>query len=229
MKNILGTVVITVCLLCVWSQNTQKSVTNLRSRLSRRQAEKSEESERIVKSSGFDEEGVKPDPTDLSSDNSSHIITRRQSERNEISEPIAKGSGASPIAPSLNNQPGGFRQPLGLGPQSTNPSTAYALPSGSEIIVGAIRTSFSCDNRIYGYYADPDNNCQIFHICVPHENLITGFNEVTQYSFFCGNQTIFDQAVLACTYLDDASPCSGASSLYDQVNQRFGITDRPIR
>ena len=39
------------------------------------------------------------------------------------------------------------------------------LSSGASFMLGAISTTFSCLDRPYGYYADPDNNCHIFHVC----------------------------------------------------------------
>uniref|UniRef100_T1J0R2 Chitin-binding type-2 domain-containing protein n=1 Tax=Strigamia maritima TaxID=126957 RepID=T1J0R2_STRMM len=106
-------------------------------------------------------------------------------------------------------------------------ASSYNLPADAELIVGAIKSTFSCAGRIYGYYADTDNNCQVFHICVHHSDPENGVDETVQYSFFCGNQTVFDQANLVCTNFDDATPCSQAQSLYDEVNRNFGITDRP--
>lgn len=46
--------------------------------------------------------------------------------------------------------------------------------------------SFSCDGRTYGYYADPQTNCQVFHIC-------PGGGGRDKWSFLCPNQTIFNQ------------------------------------
>lgn len=40
---------------------------------------------------------------------------------------------------------------------------AYELSDGVEFYVGPIRRSFRCPGD--GYYADMDNDCQIFHIC----------------------------------------------------------------
>ncbi|GIX94611.1 chitin-binding type-2 domain-containing protein [Caerostris darwini] len=55
------------------------------------------------------------------------------------------------------------------------------------------KTSFSCDGRTYGYYADPEVNCQVFHIC-------PGAYGVGHYSFLCPNQTVFNQAYLVCDH-----------------------------
>ncbi|QQP52938.1 Putative LOC100898776 [Caligus rogercresseyi] len=48
--------------------------------------------------------------------------------------------------------------------------------------------SFSCDGQAYGYYADVDNNCQIFHICLPIEDDLGQIIETAQYSFVCGTR-----------------------------------------
>ncbi|KAL3170044.1 hypothetical protein MRX96_015116 [Rhipicephalus microplus] len=37
---------------------------------------------------------------------------------------------------------------------------SYSLPDGSEFIVGLLKTSFRC--RANGYFADVDNDCQVF-------------------------------------------------------------------
>jgi hypothetical protein len=48
-----------------------------------------------------------------------------------------------------------------------NKREAYVLPDGIEYYVGSIRTSFQCSSA--GYFADIENNCQLFHVCVPQE------------------------------------------------------------
>ena len=50
-----------------------------------------------------------------------------------------------------------------------------------------------CDQgRVYGYYADVANDCQLFHVCylVLYPD---GQEEMIKWSFICPNQTIFDQ------------------------------------
>merc|ERR1711953_1023275 len=46
-------------------------------------------------------------------------------------------------------------------------------------------TSFLCDGQIQGYYADPEADCQSFHICA---NL--GDGGLTKYSFLCPTSSI---------------------------------------
>ncbi|XP_064487271.1 uncharacterized protein LOC135399327 isoform X2 [Ornithodoros turicata] len=88
---------------------------------------------------------------------------------------------------------------------------AYALPDGAELLIGSVRTSFQCQSN--GYYADVDNNCQIFHVC----NVVThadGSTEMQQYSFMCGNQTIFNQLTFTCSFEDEAVPCQNAADFF---------------
>ncbi|XP_070385689.1 U-scoloptoxin(01)-Cw1a-like isoform X1 [Dermacentor albipictus] len=96
---------------------------------------------------------------------------------------------------------------------------AYELPDGVEFLVGSVKTSFTCPAK-NGYYADVDNACQIFHVCnvVPKDD---GSTEVQQYSFLCGNQTVFNQFSLTCSLPEDAVPC-GSSADFFYLNDRIG-------
>jgi len=95
----------------------------------------------------------------------------------------------------------------------------YELPDGSELILGSpYRSSFTCAED--GYYADVDNNCQIFHVChtaVDPEGKAT----MQQWSFFCGNQTVFNQLTLTCAFEEESIPCASASSFF-YLNQKIG-------
>lgn len=53
--------------------------------------------------------------------------------------------------------------------------------------MGPVRSTFTCFAN--GYYADVDNNCQIFHVCYSAEHT-DGTHEQHMYSFVCGNQTV---------------------------------------
>ena len=46
--------------------------------------------------------------------------------------------------------------------------------------------------------------------------------EEAQFSFICGNQTIFSQESLTCTHRDESYPCGEAEALYDLSNRDFG-------
>lgn len=46
--------------------------------------------------------------------------------------------------------------------------------------------------------------------------------EEAQFSFICGNQTVFSQESLTCATPEAAFPCDQAESLYDFSNADFG-------
>ncbi|TRY62608.1 hypothetical protein TCAL_03993 [Tigriopus californicus] len=103
--------------------------------------------------------------------------------------------------------------------QSPSPNQqGYLLPADAETLLAQpLSLGFSCEAREYGYYADVSNNCQIFHICLPIEDDAGSVIETAQWSFICGNGTIFDQQTLTCNYELDAVPCDAAESLYNTV------------
>ena len=72
--------------------------------------------------------------------------------------------------------------------------------------------------RDYGYYADIANNCQVFHICWPKFNELEEQVGMNQWSFICGNQTVFDQSTLTCNHFGNAFPCEESESLYADVD-----------
>ena len=56
---------------------------------------------------------------------------------------------------------------------------AYQFSSGYELVVGEVQETFSCEDRPYGYYADVDNACMVFHICLPipdHDGNVSTIN-----------------------------------------------------
>ncbi|KAF8782755.1 uncharacterized protein LOC129963900 [Argiope bruennichi] len=103
-----------------------------------------------------------------------------------------------------------------------NKRAAFDLPDGAELLVGNVRTSFACPQGAEGYYADIENNCQIFHVChtVQEED---GNSETQQFSFLCGNQTVFNQLSFTCSMPEDAVPCPEAPNFfYLNDNLRLG-------
>ena len=99
---------------------------------------------------------------------------------------------------------------------------SYQLPAdGETLLYSPLSLAFSCEGQEYGYYADVDNNCQVFHICLPLEDDFGSIIETAQWSFICGNGTIFDQQTLTCNYEQDSVPCAEAPSLYNTVE--FGV------
>lgn len=112
-------------------------------------------------------------------------------------------------------------------PEQDESEAALGLPSDSRSIRDNIVDVFSCDGRPYGYYADVDNECQIFHICYP-VTFPDGAEEMYHWSFICPNQTIFDQSTLVCSFPLDALPCEEAPNFFegpDSINARFGVIE----
>jgi len=56
-------------------------------------------------------------------------------------------------------------------------------------------TSFTCGDKIEGYYGDPEADCQSFHICAND-----GVGGLLKYSFLCPNGTIFNQQYFICDW-----------------------------
>merc|ERR1711892_237507 len=70
-------------------------------------------------------------------------------------------------------------------------------------------TSFLCDGQAEGgYYADPEAECQAFHICGSDGN-----GGLTKYSFLCPNGTLFNQQYFVCDWWFNVD-CSLAEELY---------------
>ncbi|XP_064467359.1 uncharacterized protein LOC135378296 [Ornithodoros turicata] len=102
---------------------------------------------------------------------------------------------------------------------------AYELPDGSHLLLyRPLSPTFRCPGD--GYYADVDNNCQIFHVC----HTVTrpdGSSQFQQYSFLCGNQTVFNQLSLTCAHPEDAVPCQSAPDFF-YLNSYIGVENAPF-
>merc|ERR1712123_494987 len=75
----------------------------------------------------------------------------------------------------------------------------YAIPP---------ETSFLSDGFIQGYYADPEAECQAFHICAD-----LGLGDLIKYSFLCPNGTLFNQQYFICDWWFNVD-CSQAEDFY---------------
>ncbi|KAJ8666822.1 hypothetical protein QAD02_008484 [Eretmocerus hayati] len=74
------------------------------------------------------------------------------------------------------------------------------------------QTSFTCRNKIVGsYYADPETDCQLFHVCVS----VAG--SIQDYRFLCPNDTAFDQESQTCADWYDVD-CEAATLYYASDN-----------
>jgi len=115
----------------------------------------------------------------------------------------------------------GFNDDLGggAGGEETGGSLEETIPGvpGDDypIFAEVPETSFVCDGLVEGgYYADPEAECQAFHICGNDGN-----GGLTKYSFLCPNGTLFNQQYFVCDWWFNVD-CSLAEefwSLNDQV------------
>merc|ERR1711874_156598 len=70
-------------------------------------------------------------------------------------------------------------------------------------------SGFSCEGQVDGgYYADPEAECQAFHICTAD-----GAGGLAKYSFLCPNGTLFNQNYFICDWWFNFD-CSTAEELY---------------
>ncbi|XP_011865250.1 PREDICTED: uncharacterized protein LOC105560610, partial [Vollenhovia emeryi] len=86
-------------------------------------------------------------------------------------------------------------------------------------------TRFVCEWKYPGYYADPEADCQAYHICQRGGR---------KDSFLCPNGTLFNQERLVCTWWYTVD-CSRAQSFYsineavakamEEADRRLGIAD----
>lgn len=94
----------------------------------------------------------------------------------------------------------------------------FLLPDSAELILSKpIDNTFVCSEE--GYYADINNNCEIFHVCHITEHPDGSGADMRQYSFICGNQTVFDQFSMTCATPDAAVPCAYAPEFF-YLNKR---------
>ena len=133
------------------------------------------------------------------------------------------GFGAS----STNNRRGGNRNrgSNGYGSYGLDPELAEladSLPGGGipgedfPVLSEVPETGFQCeDQALTGYYADPEAQCQAFHICQIRESGL-----VQQDSFLCPNGTIFNQQYFVCDWWYNFD-CDTAEDLYS-LNEQIG-------
>lgn len=102
------------------------------------------------------------------------------------------------------------------------PAQLLTLPSNATSIRTDISDSFSCDGREYGYYADVENDCQLFHVCLP-VTYSNGRQQTFRWSFICPDDTVFNQEIFTCTRSDEAINCADSPRFYS-LNRSFGDT-----
>lgn len=77
-------------------------------------------------------------------------------------------------------------------PENMESPSLLTLPSNASSLREDIVDTFNCTDKEYGYYADVDNDCQIFHVCHP-VHFGQGRSTMYRWSFICPESTIFNQ------------------------------------
>ncbi|XP_073981145.1 uncharacterized protein [Rhodnius prolixus] len=110
------------------------------------------------------------------------------------------------------------------------PIGRFTLPDNATSIRENIDTTFRCTDRSYGYYADTENDCQLFHVCLPVV-LPKQRVEMFMWSFICPQETMFNQERFTCARPEDSIPCHESFRFYN-LNDKFGqpeMEDRPAQ
>ncbi|XP_034662079.1 mucin-5AC isoform X1 [Drosophila subobscura] len=102
---------------------------------------------------------------------------------------------------------------------------AFGRPWPTYSLQNMPKTQFTCHDKILGgYYADPETQCQMFHVCVKlpgiglvHRRVNPFVQQVQDYRFLCPNTTAFDQELQICANWADVD-CDKATSYYDNNN-----------
>jgi len=77
-------------------------------------------------------------------------------------------------------------------------------------------SGFACDGQVDGgYYADPEAECQVFHICTAD-----GAGGLAKYSFLCPNGTVFNQNYFICDWWFNFD-CAEADAIAAEKNEEL--------
>jgi len=87
------------------------------------------------------------------------------------------------------------------------------------ILASVQETSFTCDGLTFGgYYADPEQECQAYHVCL--QDPLTP-DTLYPVSFLCPNGTIFNQEIFVCDWWFNVD-CAASTGLYAAAAGAFG-------
>ncbi|KAI8120519.1 hypothetical protein CVS40_8201 [Lucilia cuprina] len=77
------------------------------------------------------------------------------------------------------------------------------------------KTTFSCNGKVEGYYADIESRCQAFRICTNTATSSQGFG------FLCPNGTLFSQKLFVCDWYRNVK-CNDSELYYNNNNIEVG-------
>ncbi|KAL1420431.1 hypothetical protein MTO96_024255 [Rhipicephalus appendiculatus] len=85
------------------------------------------------------------------------------------------------------------------------------------------QTSFSCQDKVAGgVYADPETDCQLFHICVP-----VGKGKLLDYGLLCDEGTAFNQETGTCDERDSFSCARSLQFTRTDKTKKFLADKKP--
>ncbi|XP_045120222.1 uncharacterized protein DDB_G0293534-like [Portunus trituberculatus] len=88
-------------------------------------------------------------------------------------------------------------------------------PTYSEVPPGL---SFTCEDKLPGYYADPEAQCQVWHWCV---------SSTMKYSFLCPNRTLFNQLYRVCDWWFNVD-CADSPSSYNINEDLYKVPEASL-
>ncbi|XP_063878504.1 putative transcriptional regulator cudA [Scylla paramamosain] len=88
-------------------------------------------------------------------------------------------------------------------------------PTYSEVPFGL---SFTCEDKLPGYYADPEAQCQVWHWCV---------SQTTKYSFLCPNRTLFNQLYRVCDWWFNVD-CADSPASYNINEDLYKVPETSL-
>ncbi|XP_031619483.1 uncharacterized protein LOC116338410 [Contarinia nasturtii] len=117
-------------------------------------------------------------------------------------------------------------EPFELEEETTviNRLSRLTLPSNATSIRSEITDNFSCAGRQYGYYADVENDCQIFHVCLP-VTYPDGQERQFRWSFICPEETTFNQEAFTCVRTDEMNIDCTESEKFYELNRILGLKE----
>merc|ERR1711942_627014 len=84
-------------------------------------------------------------------------------------------------------------------------------------------SGFACDGQVDGgYYADPESECQVFHICTAD-----GAGGLAKYSFLCPNGTIFNQNYFICDWWFNVD-CAESAAIAAEKNSEIAAAREEV-
>ncbi|XP_037935326.1 mucin-17 [Teleopsis dalmanni] len=136
--------------------------------------------------------------------------------------PIMQRDGEPMIKEAAGSEEAVAEKPMSA--QETMLMSTLTLPSNATSIRADITDNFSCDDKAYGYYADVENDCQIFHVCLP-VTYADGKENTFRWSFICPEETVFSQDSFTCMRPEDMSIECEESHKYYELNRNFGMIE----